>query len=153
MNFLAPTVASAAPDETDPRALRQAQRAQRPTSEARRRLRIVGRGVAAQDAFNARYAQSGELLAAYGLGDELTVKTIWVREGAPAVTDGPYIEAKEFVSSFCLFDCESEKRALQLAAEMPFASYNAVEVSAHHPARCLQPLCKHRANRQSTHRP
>jgi hypothetical protein len=46
------------------------------------------------------------------------------------VTDGPYIEAKEFVSSFCLFDCESEERALQLASEseMPFASYNAVEV-------------------------
>ena len=30
--------------------------------------------IAAQDAFNKRYAQSGELLAAYGLGDELTAK-------------------------------------------------------------------------------
>jgi hypothetical protein len=84
--------------------------------------------IAAQDAFNARYTETGELLAAYGLGDELTAKTVRVREGAPAVTDGPYIEAKEFVSSFCLFDCESEERALELSAEMPFASYNAVEV-------------------------
>jgi hypothetical protein len=84
--------------------------------------------IAAQDAFNKRYAQSGELLAAYGLGDELTAKTVRVRDGSLAVTDGPYIEAKEFVSSFCLLDCESEERALQLASEMPFASHNAVEV-------------------------
>lgn len=84
--------------------------------------------IAAQDAFNKRYAESGELLGAYGLGDELTARTVRVREGSPAVTDGPYIEAKEFVSSFCLLDCESEERALQLASEMPFASYNAVEV-------------------------
>jgi hypothetical protein len=28
--------------------------------------------ITAQDAFNKRYAQSGELLAAYGLGDELS---------------------------------------------------------------------------------
>jgi hypothetical protein len=38
--------------------------------------------IAAQDAFNKRYAQSGELLAAYGLGDELTARTVRVRDGA-----------------------------------------------------------------------
>lgn len=84
--------------------------------------------IAAQDAFNRRYAATGELLAAYGLGDELTAKTVRVREGSLAVTDGPYIEAKEFVSSFCLLDCESQERALQLASQMPFAAHNAVEV-------------------------
>jgi hypothetical protein len=84
--------------------------------------------IAAQDAFNKRYSESGELLAAYGLGDEFSAKTVRVRQGAPAVTDGPYIEAKEFVSSFCLFEVESEARALKIAAEIPFASHNAVEV-------------------------
>ena len=44
------------------------------------------------------------------------------------MTDGPYIEAKEFVSSFFLLDVSSEKRALEIAAEYPFASHNAVEV-------------------------
>jgi hypothetical protein len=44
------------------------------------------------------------------------------------VTDGPYIEAKEFVSSFFLLDVDSEERALEIAAEYPFASHNAVEV-------------------------
>jgi hypothetical protein len=84
--------------------------------------------IAKQDEFNRRYAESGELLAAYGLGDELTARTVRVREGVPAVTDGPYLEAKEFVGSFCLLDVEDEARALELAAEIPFASQNAVEV-------------------------
>lgn len=80
------------------------------------------------DAFNRRYQETGELLGAFGLGDELTAKTVRVREGVPAVTDGPYIEAKEFVSSFFLLDVDSEKRALDIASEYPFAAYNAVEV-------------------------
>lgn len=78
--------------------------------------------------FNERYEQTGELLAAYGLGDELTAKTVHVRDGVPAVTDGPYIEAKEFVSSFFLLDVDSEERALEIAAHYPFAARNAVEV-------------------------
>jgi hypothetical protein len=80
------------------------------------------------DAFNRRHTASGELLGAYGLGDELTAKTVRVRDGVPAVTDGPYIEAKEFVSSFFLLDVDSQERALAIAAEYPFASHNAVEV-------------------------
>jgi hypothetical protein len=84
--------------------------------------------IAQVDAFNTRYAASGELLSAYGLGDELTAKTVRVREGVPAVTDGPYLEAKEFVSSLFILDCEDEARALQIAAEYPFAAHNAVVV-------------------------
>ena len=61
-------------------------------------------------------------------GDELTARTVRVRGGVPAVTDGPYIEAKEFVSSFFLLDVDSEQRALDIAAEYPFAAHNAVEV-------------------------
>jgi hypothetical protein len=78
--------------------------------------------------FNKRYTASGELLGAYGLADELMAKTVRVRDGVPAVTDGPYLEAKEFVSSFFLLDVDGEKRALEIAAEYPFASRNAVEV-------------------------
>jgi hypothetical protein len=88
----------------------------------------AAQSIAEQDAFNQRFSESGELLAAYGLGDELTAKTVRVRGGVPAVTDGPYIEAKEFVSSFCLLDVENEARALELASQMPFAAHNAVEV-------------------------
>ena len=88
----------------------------------------AARAIAEVDAFNRRYKESGELLGAYGLGDELTAKTVRVRNGVPAVTDGPYVEAKEFVSSFFLLDVDSEDRALGMAAEYPFAAHNAVEV-------------------------
>ncbi len=86
------------------------------------------RAIAAQDEFNARYTATGELLGAYGLGSELLAKTVRVRHGATAITDGPYVEAKEYVASFFMLDVDSEARALELAAEVPFASFNAVEV-------------------------
>jgi hypothetical protein len=89
---------------------------------------VAAEAIAQVDAFNRRYLDAGELLGAYGLGDELTAKTVRVRNGVPAVTDGPYLEAKEFVSSFFILDCENEARALEIAAEYPFAARNAVDV-------------------------
>lgn len=89
---------------------------------------VAAQAVAEVDAFNKRHGDAGELLAAYGLGDETTAKTVRVRDGAPAVTDGPYLEAKEFVSSLFILDCPDEQRALEIAAEYPFARHNAVEV-------------------------
>ncbi|HWE91042.1 MAG TPA: YciI family protein [Pseudonocardiaceae bacterium] len=84
--------------------------------------------IAEQDAFNKKYFETGELLGAYGLADEVRAKTVRVRAGAPAVTDGPYLEAKEYLSSYYLLDVENEQRALELAAEVPFASFRAVDV-------------------------
>jgi hypothetical protein len=89
---------------------------------------VAAEAMASDNAFNKRYAESGELLSAYGLGDELTAKTVRVRNGVTAVTDGPYLEAKEFVSSFFILDCQDESRALQIAADYPFAARNAVDV-------------------------
>ncbi|TDQ47201.1 YciI family protein [Actinorugispora endophytica] len=84
--------------------------------------------VAAQEAFNARYRETGELLSAYGLSDAASTTLVRREDGAPAVTDGPYLETKEYMASFYLLDCESEERAQQIAADMPFADRNPVEV-------------------------
>jgi hypothetical protein len=89
---------------------------------------VAAEAIARVDAFNKHYADSGELLGAYGLGDELTAKTVRVRNGVTAVTDGPYLEAKEFVSSFFILDCQDESRALHIAAEYPLAAHSAVDV-------------------------
>ena len=89
---------------------------------------VAAKAIGEVDAYNRRYTASGELLGAFGLADELMAKTVRVRDGIPAVTDGPYLEAKEFVSSFWLLDTENEKRALEIVAEHPFAGTNAVEV-------------------------
>jgi hypothetical protein len=86
------------------------------------------RAIEAQDAFNKEFMATGELLGAYGLADVVQAKTVAVRAGLPAVTDGPYLETKEYLSSFYLVDVDSEQRALDLAAKIPFASVRSVEV-------------------------
>ena len=50
------------------------------------------------------------------------------QDGVPAVTDGPYIEAKEYLGSFDIVDCDSLERALEIAARVPFARLGSVEV-------------------------
>jgi len=83
--------------------------------------------IAKQDAFNRKYAATGELIGAYGLADAAAARLVRRADGQPAVTDGPYLEAKEQIASFYLLDCESEERALQIAAEMPWADVEPVE--------------------------
>jgi hypothetical protein len=84
--------------------------------------------IARQEAFNARYRETGELLGSYGLGDAALAKLVRRVDGLPAVTDGPYLETKEYLASFWLLDCESEDRAQQIAADMPFADEEPVEL-------------------------
>ncbi len=84
--------------------------------------------IAKQDAFNKRYQETGELIGAYGLADVVTAKLVRRAEGAPVVTDGPYLEAKEHIASFYLLDCESAERAQEIAADMPWADIHPVEL-------------------------
>ena len=95
--------------------------------------------IADQNAFNHEFFDTGELIAAYGLADAETAKVVRVRPpsaattsapGRPAVTvtDGAYLEAREYLASSYLLDVANEQRALDIAARMPFASWRAVEV-------------------------
>jgi hypothetical protein len=71
---------------------------------------------------------SGEWVAGQALAPPARSKTVRVRGGAPAITDGPYLEAKEYLAGVCLFDCESEERALEIAARWPDARHTGVEL-------------------------
>jgi len=84
--------------------------------------------IAKQDAFNKKYQATGELIGAYGLADDLKAKLVRRVDGLPAVTDGPYQETKEYIASFYLLDCENAERAEQIAADMPWADQDPVEV-------------------------
>ena len=85
-------------------------------------------GVAAQNAFNDKHKASGELVMSFGLSDETSARTVRVREGAIAVTDGPYLETKEYIASAFLLECPDLARATEVAGEIPYASVHAVEV-------------------------
>ncbi|MBZ4322696.1 YciI family protein [Streptomyces huiliensis] len=84
--------------------------------------------IAKQEAFNKKYRETGELLGAYGLADAAEARLVRRENGRPAVTDGPYLETKEYMASFYLFDCETPERAQEIAADMPFADVDPVEL-------------------------
>jgi hypothetical protein len=90
--------------------------------------REMAEAIERHEVFNKKYYDIGELLASYGLADADAAKRVRVKDGTPVVTDGPYLEAKEYLASFWLLDCESEARALEIAAELPSAAMHDVEV-------------------------
>jgi hypothetical protein len=74
--------------------------------------------------------KSGEWIGGEGLAHPSQTKTIRVRDGVPAITDGPFLESKEQFAGYCLFDCETPERAAEIAARWPDARYAAVELRA-----------------------
>ena len=84
--------------------------------------------IAAFDAFNKKHYDSGELLGAYGVADAAATKLVRLADGQPAVTDGPYLETKEYLASWYLLDVDSEERALEIAADLPSSKFRPTEV-------------------------
>src|SRR5690242_3620858 len=80
------------------------------------------------DAIMRELGETGEWAGGEGLAPPERTRTVRVRGGVPAVTDGPYLEAKEYLAGYCIFDCESEERAIELAARWPDARRTGVEL-------------------------
>ena len=62
---------------------------------------------------------SGELIVTQALVDPSQAAVVRVRNGQPVVTDGPFLEAKEYLGGFYLVDVEDKARAIELAAQIP----------------------------------
>jgi hypothetical protein len=82
----------------------------------------------AHEEFQRRTKETGEFVGFAALADPSQSKTVRVRGNLPAVTDGPFVEAKEFLAGYYVIDCESAERAAELAALMPEAKFTGVEV-------------------------
>ena len=80
---------------------------------------MIGDGHAA---FLAATKESGEFIATQALGDPSRSKVVRGTGGVPEVTDGPFVEAKEFMGGFYLLDVEDEARAVELAMQIPDAA-------------------------------
>jgi len=66
--------------------------------------------------------ESGERVDAQGLAGPDQAKIVRARaSGGPAITDGPFPEAKEFLAGYLVVDCESPERAIEVAARMSAA--------------------------------
>ena len=72
--------------------------------------------------------ESGEMVGGEALADPSNTKTVRVRDGAHVVTDGPFMEAKEHFGGYVMLDCESQERALEIAARWPTTGLAAMEV-------------------------
>jgi hypothetical protein len=80
------------------------------------------------DKLMAELTESGEWVGGEALADSSTAKTVRVRDGVPVATDGPFVESKEQFAGYVMVDCESEERAVEIAARWPDAQYFAMEV-------------------------
>ena len=71
-----------------------------------------------QHAFDQELLEAGELVFNAGLSfpDQARIVRSDGR-GAPAVTDGPFPESKEFLIGFWVVDCDKPERAYEIAAK------------------------------------
>ncbi|GAA2029731.1 YciI family protein [Catenulispora yoronensis] len=71
---------------------------------------------------------SGELIITQALVDPSQAAVVRVHDGQRVVTDGPFLEAKEYLGGFYLVDVEDRDRALELAAQIPDAAIEGLGV-------------------------
>jgi hypothetical protein len=81
---------------------------------------------AAIDVFNERLQAEGHWVFAGGLGMPATV--IDNRSGKALVTDGPFVESKEYLAGFWVMEAADLDEALELATEGSKACNRKVEV-------------------------
>jgi len=71
---------------------------------------------------------SGQLVTSAGLAPVETAKQVTVRDGAVVATDGPFAEVKEHLAGFYLVECADIDEAVGIAARVPDAEFNYVQV-------------------------
>lgn len=69
------------------------------------------------DAFNEELRARGELVDVQGL--DAPARSVRMNGDTPVVTDGPYLEAKEYVGSYFVVDVDSTQRAVEIARSYP----------------------------------
>lgn len=78
--------------------------------------KAIGDGHAA---FMAATKESGELISTQACADPSRSKVVRGTSGRPEITDGPFVEAKEFLGGFYLVDVDDEARVVELAMQIP----------------------------------
>ena len=71
---------------------------------------------------------SGNMIHAEALQSPKSAVTVRVRNGETSVTDGPFIETKEYLGGFILIEAKDLNDAIRIAAGIPLAKLGAIEV-------------------------
>jgi len=78
--------------------------------------------------FLATTKASGEFHSTVALAEPAKSVVVKVRDGVPAVTDGPFVESKEFLGGYYLVEVATPERAYELAAMIPDAAIEGLGV-------------------------
>jgi hypothetical protein len=62
------------------------------------------------------------------LGHAETATTVRVRQGETVISDGPFLETKEFIGGFSILDTANRQEAVEWAAKHPLARFHMIEV-------------------------
>ena len=71
---------------------------------------------------------SGEFHSTVALAEPAKSTVVKVRDGVPAVTDGPFVESKEFLGGYYLIEAATPERMHELAAMIPDAGIEGLGV-------------------------
>ena len=85
---------------------------------------------AAVDRFNAQLQERGQWVFAGGLVDRSEAKVVDATGDSPAVTDGPFSEAREWLGGFWVVEAPDLGAAVAIATEGSAACSGPVEVRA-----------------------
>jgi hypothetical protein len=83
-----------------------------------------------------RILAEGTYVAGNQLATPATAVTVRVRGPHTLLTDGPFIESKEFLAGFDVIDCASREEAIAVAAAHPVSWFHAIEVRPFTPLYC-----------------
>ena len=86
------------------------------------------KAMADTSAFNEKLQAEGYFVYANGLASATTATVVDGRGDTPVVTDGPYLESKEYIGGFWIIEATDLDQALALAAEGSKACRAKVEV-------------------------
>ncbi len=79
-------------------------------------------------AFGKRAGEAGVLRGGQALHPATIATTVRFRDDEVLMTDGPFVESKEQINGFMLFECDSLDEAIEWAAQIPGARHGAIEV-------------------------
>jgi hypothetical protein len=86
------------------------------------------KAVAAMMKYNESLQQAGVLLAVDGLHPPAEGARVSFSRGKPAVTDGPFAEAKECIGGYWMIQVKSREEAIEWASRCPGGDNEVVEI-------------------------
>jgi hypothetical protein len=87
-----------------------------------------------------RMSASGALIAGGQLAGPDTAELVRVRGPHTLVSDGPFVEAEEFIAEFDVIDCGDLDEAVTVAAAHPASWFPTIEVRPFSPTMCGEPI-------------